>query len=72
MHWNSLNRYKNFETHKGQYLTGVVYPESVSFPEEEYSTYSAAAVVLAADSLMGITKALSFSQTMNSCRCFRF
>ncbi|MEC7607820.1 MAG: prenyltransferase, partial [Actinomycetota bacterium] len=48
---------QKFRNHKGQYLTGVVYPESVSFPEEEYSTYSAAAVVLAADSLMGITKA---------------
>ena len=48
---------QKFRNDKGQYLTGVVYPESVSFPEEEYSTYSAAAVVLAADSLMGITKA---------------
>ena len=50
----------------------MVYPESVSFPEEEYSTYSAAAVVLAADSLMGITKPLSFSQIMNSCRALDF
>ena len=46
-----------FRNDKGQYLTGMVFPELVSFPEEEFSTYSAAAVVLAADSLMGITEA---------------
>ncbi len=37
----------------GAYLTGVVYPEGVSFPSGEESTYSAAAVLLAIDLLTG-------------------
>ena len=52
-----FNQIREYRNEKGQYLTGMVYPELVSFPEEEYSTYSAAAVILAADSLMGITEA---------------
>jgi hypothetical protein len=52
-----FNQIQDFRNDKGQYLTGMVYPELVSFPEQEYSTYSAAAVVLAADSLMGVTAA---------------
>ncbi len=35
----------------GSYYTGVAYPEEVSFPDEERSTYSAAAVILAADAI---------------------
>ena len=35
----------------GAYFTGVVYPEGVHFPGNERSTYTAAAVVLAADAL---------------------
>ena len=35
----------------GKYWTGIVYPEEVHFPAEEQSTYTAAAVVLAADAL---------------------
>ncbi len=35
----------------GRYWTGIVYPEEVHFPGNEQSTYTAAAVVLAADAL---------------------
>lgn len=35
----------------GSYWTGMVYPERVSFPGSERTTYTAAAVVLAADAL---------------------
>jgi hypothetical protein len=37
----------------GAYWTGIVYPEEVHFPGQEQSTYTAAAVVLAADALAG-------------------
>ncbi len=37
----------------GGYLTGIVYPERTEFPPGEETTYSAAAVVLAADLLAG-------------------
>ena len=43
----------------GSYYTGVAYPEQVSFPDEERSTYSAAAVILAADALSGASAASS-------------
>jgi hypothetical protein len=35
----------------GAYFTGIVYPELQHFPGNERSTYTAAAVVLAADAL---------------------
>jgi len=35
----------------GSYMTGLVYPQRSSFPFEETSSYSAAAVILAADAL---------------------
>jgi hypothetical protein len=35
----------------GAYYTGIVYPEYVHFPGDERSTYTSAAVVLAADAL---------------------
>jgi len=35
----------------GRYWTGIVYPEEVHFPGNEQSTYTAAAVVMAADAL---------------------
>jgi hypothetical protein len=35
----------------GAYFTGIVYPERAHFPGDERSTYTAAAVVLAADAL---------------------
>ncbi len=37
----------------GHYWTGIVYPQEVHFPAEETSTYSAAAVILAAEALDG-------------------
>jgi hypothetical protein len=39
----------------GRYWTGTVYPDETHFPAEEQSTYTAAAVVLAADGLSGAT-----------------
>ena len=41
----------------GRYLTGIAYPQGVSFPGDEHSTYSAAAVILAADALSGSSPA---------------
>ncbi|HUY63922.1 MAG TPA: hypothetical protein VMV14_05340 [Acidimicrobiales bacterium] len=41
----------------GSYLTGLVYPEEVTFPLGERTTYTAAAVILAADALSGSTAA---------------
>ena len=35
----------------GHYLTGIVYPGLVTFPASECSTYTAAAVILAADAI---------------------
>jgi hypothetical protein len=37
----------------GSYWTGIVYPEALVFPFEEYTTYTAAAVILAADAICG-------------------
>ena len=37
----------------GSYLTGRAFPANVSYPDQECSTYSAAAVLLAADALAG-------------------
>ena len=37
----------------GRYLTGMAFPDRVSFPPDERSTYSAAAIILAADALEG-------------------
>lgn len=41
----------------GSYSTGVVYPQAVTYPNAERTTYSAAAMVLAADALSGATNA---------------
>ena len=41
----------------GSYFTGMVHPEGVHFPAAERSTYTAAAVVLAADALSSATPA---------------
>ncbi|MGY9072016.1 MAG: prenyltransferase [Acidimicrobiales bacterium] len=35
----------------GAYLTGLVYPGDISFPDNECSTYTSAAIILAADAL---------------------
>ena len=48
---------QDYRNEDGRYLTGMVYPDYVSFPEDEHSTYSAAAVIITADSLIGITDA---------------
>ena len=41
----------------GTYWTGIVYPDEVHFPGEERSSYTAAAVILAADALAGSSPA---------------
>lgn len=41
----------------GRYWTGTVYPEDVQFPADEKSTYTSAAIILAADALSGATAA---------------
>ena len=41
----------------GAYWTGIVYPDEVHFPGEEQSSYTAAAVILAADALGGTSPA---------------
>jgi len=35
----------------GSYATGIVYPQHVTFPDQEHSSYTAAAVILAADAI---------------------
>ncbi|MGD9797832.1 MAG: prenyltransferase [Acidimicrobiia bacterium] len=42
---------QRLRTDDGSYLTGDVHPQGVSYPDGERSTYTAAAVVLAADAL---------------------
>ena len=39
----------------GRYLTGIVYPDRVTFPDEECSTYTAAAVIKQAGVSMNLT-----------------
>jgi hypothetical protein len=41
----------------GSYWTGIVYPDGVVFPFEEHTSYTAAAVILAADSITGASPA---------------
>lgn len=41
----------------GRYWTGRVFPQEVHFPSDEKSTYTAAAVILAADALAGASPA---------------
>ena len=41
----------------GKYITGKVHPDGILFPPDERSTYSAAAVVLAAEALDGTSPA---------------
>ncbi|MGD9796184.1 MAG: prenyltransferase [Acidimicrobiia bacterium] len=41
----------------GSYLTGIVYPGEITFPDQERSAYSAAAVILAADAWCRATPA---------------
>ncbi len=48
---------QNLRDDEGAYFTGIVYPDLVHFPAEERSTYSSAAVILAADALDRVTPA---------------
>jgi hypothetical protein len=41
----------------GAYWTGVVYPSEELFPDEEHTSYTAAAVILAADAISGASPA---------------
>jgi len=43
----------------GSYLTGIVYPQRVTFPDREHTSYTAAAVILAADAITGASPASS-------------
>ena len=52
--FSSIQPYRD---QSGRYLTGMVYPDQVTFPDQERSTYSAAAVLLAADALTQATPA---------------
>ncbi len=49
----------------GSYFTGIVHPELVNYPAEEKSSYTAAAVLLAADALTNTSPAQFFSNTLN-------
>jgi hypothetical protein len=41
----------------GSYLTGLVHPDRIVFPADEHSSYTAAAVILAADAITGASPA---------------
>jgi len=41
----------------GSYWTGMVFPDRVTFPDQETTTYTGAAIVLAADALASATPA---------------
>ncbi len=51
--WSLLGWAQQLRDDDGSYWTGRVYPQGVSFPGGERSTYTAAAVVLAANALAG-------------------
>ena len=59
-HGRSLELFRSIQPHRddaGRYLTGLVHPDAVTFPDQERSTYSAASVLLAADALAQATAA---------------
>ena len=51
--WTLLEWVQHLRCEDGSYWTGCVYPQAVPFPGGERSTYTAAAVVLAANALAG-------------------
>ena len=51
--WTLLEWIQHLRDEDGSYWTGCVYPQAVPFPAGERSTYTAAAVVLAANALAG-------------------
>jgi len=46
-----LARTRRHRREDGSYLTGIVYPQRVTFPGDEVSSYTAAAILLAVDAL---------------------
>jgi hypothetical protein len=52
LEWSRTHRREN-----GSYWTGIVYPEPVLFPFDEHTSYTAAAVVLAVDTITRATPA---------------
>jgi hypothetical protein len=52
LRWTSSHRLP-----AGAYLTGIVYPDHISFPDREHSSYTAAAIILAADAITGASPA---------------
>ena len=48
---------QNLRADDGSYFTGMVHPERILFPAAERTSYSAAAVILAADALSGASPA---------------
>ncbi len=51
--WSLLEWVQHLRCDDGSYWTGCVYPQAVPFPVEERTTYTSAAVVLAANALAG-------------------
>jgi hypothetical protein len=49
--WDLFRWIQHLRDDDGAYFTGIVYPELVHYPGDERSTYTSAAVVLAADAL---------------------
>jgi hypothetical protein len=50
---------QNLRLADGSYWTGMVYPERITFPDNERTTYTFAAMVLAADALSSTSSAAS-------------
>ena len=48
---------QSHRTADGDYLTGLVYPGAITFPDNERTAYTGAAVILTADALTGTTPA---------------
>lgn len=48
---------QNLRADDGSYFTGMVHPERIHFPADERTSYTAAAVILAADALSGASPA---------------
>ncbi|GAC1530946.1 MAG: prenyltransferase [Acidimicrobiales bacterium] len=51
--WNLFGWAQHLRCEDGSYWTGCVYPQAASYPSGERSTYTAAAIVLAANALAG-------------------
>ena len=51
---NLTNRHRRPD---GSYFTGLAYPEHVTFPDQETTSYTAAAIILAADALTSFSPA---------------